>query len=147
MLHTLVKLSPSRAWANVSRAGVYRGSACETELVRSGSVRDYSFHELRGEPRSRPTRSHMYYHVPPLPYADFLDGGVILGVGLFLPPSPDCDEFGESGLRWLSLSGVELFLPPSPDCAEFDGSGLRWLSGVELFLPPVRIGLSSANQD
>ncbi|KAL8149144.1 hypothetical protein AgCh_006232 [Apium graveolens] len=59
---------------------------------------------------------------------------------LFLPPSPDCDEFGESGLRWLSLSGVVIFLPPSPDCSEFGESGLRTkvlsLSGVELFLPP-----------
>ncbi|KAL8103381.1 hypothetical protein AgCh_027810 [Apium graveolens] len=64
--------------------------------------------------------------------------------------SPDCVEFGESGVKWLSLEGVELFLPPSPDCVEFGESGLKWLSleGVELFLPPlVRIALSSANQD
>ncbi|KAL8124480.1 hypothetical protein AgCh_012213 [Apium graveolens] len=44
----IVVLSPSRAWANVSCAGVYQGFACGTELVRSGSVRDYSFQELRG---------------------------------------------------------------------------------------------------
>ncbi|KAL8150085.1 hypothetical protein AgCh_006918 [Apium graveolens] len=43
----------------------------------------------------------------------------------------------------------ELFLTPSPGCAEFGKSGLRWLSlsGVELFLPPVQIALSSVNQD
>ncbi|KAL8107157.1 hypothetical protein AgCh_023819 [Apium graveolens] len=44
--------------------------------------------------------------------------------------------------------GFELFLPPSPDCGEFGESGLRSLplEGVELFLPPVQIALSSANQ-
>ncbi|KAL8134956.1 hypothetical protein AgCh_009824 [Apium graveolens] len=51
--------------------------------------------------------------------------------------------------RRLRRERVELFLPPSPDCAEFGESGLWcfFLSGVELFLPPVRIALSSANQD
>ncbi|KAL8145552.1 hypothetical protein AgCh_003640 [Apium graveolens] len=41
------------------------------------------------------------------------------------------------------------FLSPSPDCAEFGKSGLKWLflEGVELFLPPVWIALSSANQE
>ncbi|KAL8120378.1 hypothetical protein AgCh_017529 [Apium graveolens] len=41
-------LFPSRAWANVSRVGVYQGSAWGTELVRSGGVRDYSLQELHG---------------------------------------------------------------------------------------------------
>ncbi|KAL8105456.1 hypothetical protein AgCh_029312 [Apium graveolens] len=51
-----VRLSPSRAGANVSRAGVYQGSACGTELVRSGAVRDSSSKEPRagsGYARSR----------------------------------------------------------------------------------------------
>ncbi|KAL8147587.1 hypothetical protein AgCh_005053 [Apium graveolens] len=70
-------------------------------------------------------------------------------VELFLAPSPEFIEFGESGLRWLSLAGVELFLAPSPELVEFGESGLspefvefgesglRWLSlaGVELFCP------------
>ncbi|KAL8119002.1 hypothetical protein AgCh_016482 [Apium graveolens] len=52
--------------------------------------------------------------------------------------SPEFVEFGESGLRWLSLAGVEVFLAPSPEFVEFGESGLRWLSlaGVELFLAP-----------
>ncbi|KAL8148975.1 hypothetical protein AgCh_006108 [Apium graveolens] len=74
--------------------------------------------------------------------AEFGESGLrwlsLSGVVLFLLPSTDCAEFGESGLRWLSLAGVELFFPSSPDCAEFSESGLRWLSlsGVELLFPP-----------
>ncbi|KAL8103006.1 hypothetical protein AgCh_027513 [Apium graveolens] len=94
-------LFPSRAWANVSRVGVYQGSACGTELVRSGSVRDYSLQELRGV--------------------------MSLGVGVpgaelsFSALGPEFVEFGESGLRWLSLAGVELCCPQS---------GVRWVRRI-----------------
>ncbi|KAL8089632.1 hypothetical protein AgCh_039203 [Apium graveolens] len=140
-----VRLSPSRAWANVSRAGIYQGYACRTEVVRSGveiflppSLDCAEF----GESGLRPD------------CVEFCESGLmwlsLAGVEFFLSPSPDFVEFCESGLRWLSLEGVELFLSPSPDCVEFCESGLspdcvefcelglRWLSlaGVELFLPP-----------
>ncbi|KAL8091540.1 hypothetical protein AgCh_033969 [Apium graveolens] len=141
-------LSPSRAGANVSRAGVYQGSAYGTELVRSGVARDYSSQEPRAG-------SGVELFLAPSPdCAKFGESGLrwlfLSGAELFLPPSPDCAEFGESGLssdcaefgesglRWLPLSVAELFLPPSPDWTEFGESGLRWLplSRAELFLPP-----------
>ncbi|KAL8103708.1 hypothetical protein AgCh_028055 [Apium graveolens] len=54
----------------------------------------------------------------------YVELGVREDFVLSLPPSPDYVEFGESGLKWLSLGGVELFLPPSPDCVEFGESGV-----------------------
>ncbi|KAL8105713.1 hypothetical protein AgCh_029486 [Apium graveolens] len=70
------------------------------------------------------------------------------GFVLFLPPSPDCAEFGKSGLRWFCLAGVELFSPPVRiDLFVVGRTEVVVLAGVEFFLPQVRIALSSANQD
>ncbi|KAL8098506.1 hypothetical protein AgCh_031324 [Apium graveolens] len=124
---SLKELSPSRARANVSRAGVYQGSACGTELVRSGVVRDYPSQEPRG----------------------------VRGLRVGLLGASGVREFSESGLRWLSLSGVELFLPPSPEfelsfsClpVRIALSSANQDLGVELFLPPSPEFVSSVNQD
>ncbi|KAL8145306.1 hypothetical protein AgCh_003483 [Apium graveolens] len=127
-----LKLSPSCASANVSRAGIYQGWVCGTGTVRTDFLDGGVDLGLFEEYDLLIVVCGKIWVVAPSPdCAEFSESGLRLlslaGVEFFLPPSPDCVEFSESGLRWLSLAGVELFLPPSPDCVEFSESGLRFM--------------------